>query len=349
MSWKFLDTRCHELLKVETNSNTSIAKTLIKEFKLNANMDTIRMYISKQRKLLNRPGVNPSTFRIEFDKDWSAPIRNQPVTNKDLKSESESSTNHINPTIPQSELLNKSEPQLHLILGCIHVPFENKVLLNKIFQLIKDNKFTSINLIGDVVDCANLSSHSEGIQTAIPDSTIYDEYDAGYFELIKLIRAGNCKVNFIEGNHCQRVYKYNSDLQKAKTPVPTFEEYCTNKNPALNDNMNWLKGEINIGKFTLVHGIYYNEYPSKKHLTVFRKNMIFAHTHRIGNAIESNIEVHNIGWLGNINSPGFSYANPGMKQSWRNGFGILVIDGKNEYFHQIICDNNSFYFNGKSY
>ena len=60
---------------------------------------------------------------------------------------------------------NTNTTDIHLVLGCVHVPFHNKQLVNSLVKFIKDYKenIKGFHLIGDFLDLKSLSSHEDGI------------------------------------------------------------------------------------------------------------------------------------------------------------------------------------------
>ena len=77
---------------------------------------------------------------------------------------------------------------------------------------------------------------------------------------------------------------------------------------------------------------------------------MFAHSHRAGVHYDGNMAAYNIGWLGDVDAPVFSYAGRLTKRNWVNGFGLVTIDNNGDYFANVITAfNNRFYYNGKRY
>jgi hypothetical protein len=54
---------------------------------------------------------------------------------------------------------------IHIVIGCMHVPFHNKQLLNGLINFINDYKdsIVGFHLVGDFLDLKSLSKHDEGI------------------------------------------------------------------------------------------------------------------------------------------------------------------------------------------
>lgn len=258
------------------------------------------------------------------------------------------------PTTP----LNKkcfTMPGLHIILGCCHIPFHNKTIFKGIYSLLEDlgDEVKGFHLAGDFLDLNSLSSHDRGRFTAIPGLTLNQEYTAGneVLDIFDSLLPKDIEKSFLFGNHCARALKYNADMQNAKTPVQTPTGALKLYERGYNVHEKWDQDMIQLGDHLhILHGIYWNQYATKKHLDVFRKSCLFYHTHRIQSYVEGHHAAFNGGFLGDINSPAFNYASMGMKSQWQNGFNIVYIsDNGNFFMNQIIVANNKFVYNGKQY
>lgn len=112
----------------------------------------------------------------------------------------------------------------------------------------------------------------------------------------------------------------------------------------------FINAEATLGDLTLIHGTWTCKHSAYKHLTELKRNVIFVHTHRQNVWKESSYESHNIGWMGNANSPAFSYMTKQQKESWRNGFAVVYVDEDYKtHVTQIDWKNNKFIFGGKVY
>lgn len=86
-----------------------------------------------------------------------------------------------------------------------------------------------------------------------------------------------CKKIFLEGNHEYRVTEL---VRKA----PEFEDMFRLDKRV--DMSGWkilpYLQKFKLGKLNFIHGEFYGQAPVKKHLSVYDKNIIFGHTHAIG-------------------------------------------------------------------
>lgn len=254
--------------------------------------------------------------------------------------------------------LNKShftKEGIHVVSGCWHVPFADKQLVAGFMELLQDlgDKVVSFHLAGDFLDLNSLSSHDKGKFTAIPGLSLTDEYAAGnvILDQIDAILPKDCEKSYLWGNHCFRAKRWMGDMQNAKTPIPMPTEALKLYERGYNVHENWDNDYIKLGDHLMVlHGIYWNQYSAKKHLDVLRTSCLYYHTHRIQSYVEGNHAAFNGGFMGDLKSPAFNYASMGMKSQWQNGFNLVYVDSKGDFFmQQIIVCNGKFVYGNKIY
>jgi len=104
------------------------------------------------------PGKASTTFRIKLDRDW------------------DTYEEWAKTKLPEPKKTNG----IHIVLGCVHVPYHNKELMVKLVSFIQDNEsnIVGFHLIGDYLDLKSLSSHDD---KTIDKSgwTLGKEYEAG--------------------------------------------------------------------------------------------------------------------------------------------------------------------------
>ncbi len=245
------------------------------------------------------------------------------------------------------------EPGQYIVLGCAHVPGHNVSMMNGVTKLIGDIQPKGLMLIGDFLDLNSLSGHDKGKFTSVRGMTLTDEYAAGNKILNQLCGEleEDTELVYIYGNHEDRWNRYMSDMQNAKTPLPSPKEALSLEVRGFNVFERWSSDYVKLGShLELIHGQYYNTHCAKQHIDKFRGSVLFAHTHRIQMYVEGSTAGFNIGWGGDVNHPFFNYAERGTKSQWQNGFAIVTIDEEGNYYvQQIFHYNNKFYYNGKKY
>lgn len=247
--------------------------------------------------------------------------------------------------------------QVHIVAGCLHFPFVNKPLFNALCALIRDLKpvLGGVHLPGDIQDIHSLSRHDKGM-VAIPGLTLAAEYRESNKLFDQLDAAiGTAKVwkTYIWGNHEDRYRRAMKDVDVSKYGKALLSptEGCRLIERGYEVQEDYDNGFITLGNhLDVIHGQYISANASKKHLDVYKRSVMFAHTHRVGQHYDVNMASFNIGWLGDANAKVFGYASRITKMQWQNGFAVVMID-EDGHFHtsQINWVNNRFYFNGKCY
>lgn len=244
---------------------------------------------------------------------------------------------------------------MHIVMGCHHVPFQNKTLHQGVMQLLEDYKsdIKGFHLIGDFLDLNALSSHDRGKFTAVPGLTLDTEYEAGNLILDEYEDVLDKEVwkTYLYGNHEDRYNRWMKDMNNAKTPLQSPKDALDLLNRGYQVQDSWMQDFFTLGKhLDIFHGIYFNVHSAKAHIDKLRGSCMYAHTHRIQTYIEGNTGGFNIGACADFNSKAFNYATRAMKSAWQNGFAVVMIDVDGTYHvTQIICQNGRFYFAGKKY
>lgn len=246
--------------------------------------------------------------------------------------------------------LQKNQEGIHIILGCMHVPSHNKVLVSKILELIKNQNVIGFHLIGDFLDLKSLSPHEA---KRLNTSTLGSEYKEGnnVLDLFDSVLPKSCKKTYIFGNHEEWFYKFKSDLKNQ-----TFIDAVKSPAEALNLKErgytvleDWKDSYIQIGDYQIFHGIYCSTNPVKAHIDKIKSSCIFAHTHRSQVWFESQYHGINTGHLADINSNSFNYVSRIEKLKWQSGFAIINQNNNTYQAELITCKDNSFFFGGKKY
>lgn len=264
------------------------------------------------------------------------------------------------PGVETSEKIYKKKnkfttPGMYVVLGCTHVPGENKAMFKGVCDLIKDYRsdIKGLMLIGDFLDMNSLSSHDIGSFTALPGLNLMDEYEAGNVALDKLtanLHPSADKV-YMYGNHEDRWCRYMRNMQSAKTPLASPAEALKLNKRGFNVFTRWTDDFVTLGEhLELIHGQYFTTHCAKAHIDKLRGSVMFAHTHRIQTYVEGKTGGFNIGWGGDITSPLFNYMPRATKSQWHNGFAIVFIDNSGNYHvNQIFIVDNKFYYGTKQY
>lgn len=280
-----------------------------------------------------------------------APVRNEELFKEFLEWKKGKVTSYTKPKAKKKF----TKEGLHILLGCIHVPFENKKLMSSIQEMIIDNKedISGFHLIGDFLDLNTLSFYDRGKFPVIKGLTIHDEYREGnkVLDQFDSILSDKTEKSFLYGNHEARWHKYAKDMEKSKTLMESPQKALKLDQRGYHTHDKWDQDFITVGNdLDVMHGQYYSTHNAKKHLDVFKRSIAYAHTHRIQSHVVGDMGGYNIGCLIDRESPAFNYAARATKLNWQNGFATVYVDSEGKYyFNQITCAGGQFYFNGKLY
>lgn len=240
-----------------------------------------------------------------------------------------------------------------IIMGCIHVPFQNKWLLDGVFKLMSDEKFDGIILAGDVIDMVSLARQNVGKDSPY---TLWEEYlEAAKLrkQIDQLMEDGSEKI-WLNGNHEDRIYRF---LEMSENKKLGSALIGIDKGVGLTENSwkylaNWKEDKVTINDCDIKHGQYLGKHPCVKHCDVssrIGRDVMFFHSHRFGFYSNGIRKAWNLGMLGDIDSDGFKYVSSDSRQEWGNGFGVLIEDGGRNSVTPIECTKRNFWFYGKKY
>jgi predicted phosphodiesterase len=242
-----------------------------------------------------------------------------------------------------------------LVLPDYHVPFHNAVIHKKICKLIKEFKPYGIVILGDFLDMYSLAIWNNGSLGKLDGWTLSKEYKDGKAVLAELeaVLPSGSKRHFIYGNHEDRYRRWleAGDNAKVGKELISPEDALGLREKKYVVHTNWKDDAVTLGEhLDVIHGQYCVQHPAKKHLEVFQRSVMFGHTHRFDAVVIGKRGAYNIGFLGDKKSHGFDYRPRVDRMNWVNGFAIVHIDDKGDYFAQpISCVGNKFIANGKVY
>lgn len=241
-----------------------------------------------------------------------------------------------------------------LVLPDVHVPYQNKTLLKKICRLANDIRVDHLILSGDFLDLSSLSRHNRDSLKKLSDITYDQECDSGAALVRDLEEAaGRSKRSYLYGNHEDSFNRHLEERDNAKTGkgLQRPEELMRLREHKWEVHTNWKDDSIPVGDhLEIVHGQYCTVHAAKKHFDECEGSVMFGHTHRWQSFVTSKRGSYNIGWLGDPQSPGFSYAPRTQRMKWINGFAVVyTLDDGGFIPVPVQCWENKFTFDGRLY
>lgn len=257
--------------------------------------------------------------------------------------------------IPVSGLNNNE--RTYVVMGCLHMPFHNRNMFDAAINLMKDlrayGKLSGVILNGDILDMHSISRHGKD-KVGVPGWDLEREYRVASLELDKIDRAaGPCEKVYMYGNHEMWYFDFMSDPRNFKLGqgvVQSPEVGLGLRERGYKVQRDYRTAFHMLGDLEVIHGDYVNVHAAHAHVQKMKRNVMFAHTHRMGSYMEGNLMGYNIGWGGDSTAPVFGYMTRVMKETWRNGFAVVTVDAQNHaHVTQIVWTNDSFFYGGKRY
>jgi hypothetical protein len=224
----------------------------------------------------------------------------------------------------------------YAVLSDVHLPYEDKAFYTALDLIEKFPDLRGIYLNGDILEIESVSSHPNGphAQRVLLNEL---EYGNSKFDMIQK-RFKNIPVDFTEGNHCGRIFRYIRDVAPEMWGL-----IQTPKLLRFDDRPGWKftpYGPTQLVKVGKTKDLYVRHEPLVGGLNCARGtaeksvvSIIFGHTHTHSVATHKKfgpnpftVTAVSGGWLGNIKESCFDYR--GSKDNWQLGFTRVDCDEK---------------------
>lgn len=229
----------------------------------------------------------------------------------------------------------------------LHVPYHNKVMVQKIIEFLKVEQPDQIILKGDMVDFYDLSSFDKN---PAREGKLQEELDILYRILSSMRRAcPNSKIVYIMGNHEDRLRRYLWKNAKALNSLRalSFEGLLqlNRLRIQLVEDSYILNGfEFSHGEVVRTH----SSYSAKAEYDRRNSSGCSGHTHRMGSFCKTT-KNGTFGWWEDgcacELTPEYIKGTP----DWQNGFSVIYFDDNAFDVHQIYVNKDKFRFNGQKY
>lgn len=247
--------------------------------------------------------------------------------------------------------MKKDKLEKILIVPDVHVPYEDKAAVALMMKAAKGFKPDHVVLLGDVIDCYSVSSHSKDPNRAMK---LVEEVDAtkDFLDDIKGLGAKNNV--FIAGNHCDRLQRYLQDKAPELYNIVSIPKILELKEKGFKYVP--YKHSYKLGKLNFTHDTgTAGRFAHYKSLDAFQSNIIIGHTHRLGYIVEGNANGERhlaamFGWLGDVNEVDYMHKIKAIRD-WTLGFGIGYLDKKTGvvYVQPVPIINGTCLVEGKLY
>jgi UDP-2,3-diacylglucosamine pyrophosphatase LpxH len=242
-----------------------------------------------------------------------------------------------------------------VILSDIHHPEMCKSAFSAVLDFIRRNKTDGVVLLGDNMNCENVSRHTKGkpgLRTKGGVQNDFDTFDRDVMIPLELTVPKGCTKVWFEGNH-------EAWLAQWLEENPEFDGAISFDKSLHLTKRGWkmvAQGEhYNIGKAYLIHGdqVGSGMYVAKKLVDSYCATAIMGHVHTASMMTKTSQVKKRDKWIG-ITLPTLGTVSPkyakGQPNTWLNGFGIVEeqADGFVNVYIPIIFDG-MFSFGGEVY
>lgn len=220
----------------------------------------------------------------------------------------------------------KSKLEKILFISDSHRPYHDKKAAELILKVGKALKPDHLIIMGDYADFYSVSSHSKSPDRKYKLKEEIEDVKGGLDDLKSLGAKNNV---FIAGNHCDRLQRYMQDsapeLHKIVT-IPKLLELTEKGYKYIPYKSHYKLGKLYVTHDTGTAG----RYAHYKSLDSFQSNIVIAHTHRLGYAVEGSASGERhvgcmLGWLGDINEIDYMHKIKATRD-WSLGFGIGYLE-----------------------
>jgi len=215
-------------------------------------------------------------------------------------------------------------------------------------KFVKDFKADEIILLGDFMDVSALSGWDLDKRRNMEGRRFKKEVDVTNKEL-DYLQAHTKKITYLEGNHENRIERY---LDKHPEMEGMIDLELVLGLKYKNITYHTINTLYKLGHLRFTHGLYTNEFHTKKTLQAIGDNIVYGHIHRpqaymLNMQLQKPIMAYSLGALCN-KAPDYMKGRPA---NWMSGFGVVYYDDRTGNFNLYIINiiNNKFIWGGKVY
>lgn len=216
----------------------------------------------------------------------------------------------------------------HVILSDLHYPEHSESAVSAVFDFVKHNKVGGVILLGDNMDCQDVSRHTAGkprLRKTGGYKADLDGFDEDILTPLEAMTGKSTKKVFFMGNHEDWI----EDLLDAQPELQGVVDLAKNLRLA---ERGWkvipCGGLYEVGRIAVVHGdrVGSGQYVAKKMVDSFCQTSVMGHVHTFSVFTKTSAIKERSKWIGvtlpclSTLSPGYS---KGKNNAWLHGFGII--------------------------
>lgn len=225
-----------------------------------------------------------------------------------------------------------------------HIP--HNIRLKPIEDFIEDWQPDTIILLGDFMNLDPVSHWIIDKKRLVEGKRLKEEYYLANLQIQRFKELSNAKIVFTIGNHCNWIEQY-IDKHPEMEGLIELKEHIKGIDEWVDFNKTY-----KVGKLWYTHGLYTNEFHTKKTALNMGVNIIYGHTHDIQNyttVAPQDRQGHSAKSIGCLCSEDLPYMK-NRPNKWINAFNYAYIreDGSfNDY--TVVLTNGRFTAEGKTY
>lgn len=249
---------------------------------------------------------------------------------------------------PSLKVISPNGKMTVAVASDIHFPFEDKAAVDIFLQAMKDLQPDSVVLLGDIIDCYEVSKYSKNPLREHNLKYELDQTKKFLRELRKIVPDSN--IYFLRGNHEDRDMKY---LTQNAPELACLEELKMENLLHLRDfGIEYVFGDLKIGDLVYTHGrrvSKHSGYTAKNNLDSMGISLITGHIHRAGLHCRTTWEKEYLA----IENPTMASRSQsylgGDVPNWQVGFSVINYDCDLFWPEIILIRDDKSSFRGKLY
>lgn len=175
-----------------------------------------------------------------------------------------------------------TEIKTALVLGDIHIPYQDRRTMAAVHELMKDHHWDHIVQIGDLVDLDCISSHNDGKPGIVAGKTLAADFAEANAELDRWQKlCPEATIAYCQGNHEARIERLIEKIPQLKGTIE-IPHLLRLKERGIKWVPYWEKDELyRIGNLYFGHGRYTNTYHAKTMVSNYGCSIVYGHLHEV--------------------------------------------------------------------